>query len=169
MKSPAIENRKTLPNLLACLLLLLFEFGCAQKQSEPKSEQETVLATFKQTINDYLKSRKAPDSVFESFDDHTKSWKKMHHELDSESAKFDVKKTDSLVSPYVGVLEFVVHERQSPRYSSENSARQATEFPKTYNMQHRHTYSYQDGKWVLKSKECDAGMGWNPCGDYGED
>jgi len=49
------------------------------------------------------------------------------------SSSVDVQKTNSLVSPYIGVLEFDVGD---PTHAAQK---------------HRHTYAYQSGTWVLQS------------------
>lgn len=65
----------------------------------------------------------------------------------------DVRKTDSLVSPYVGVLEFTLIRHFTKFHPSESDAEADNSFVQTTSTNHRHTYAFQDNKWVPKSRE----------------
>jgi hypothetical protein len=173
-------------NLFAGVLLILFGFGCAHPAPPvPKlSESEAALAAFKQVTSDYLKSTDGHEEVFHqdfqsgsmAIPPQIEGWRKWHYDLDRESASFDVKKTESLVSPYLGTLAFVAHVRRSQVYASQDEARQATELSDSdpsVGVNHLHTYAYQDGKWTLKSRDCkftnDGDDKWDGCYALGED
>ena len=65
---------------------------------------------------------------------------------------FDVQKTDSLVSPYTGVLEFECDDSQSPRLLREQALAYPQKECKAFcSEQYRVLYVYQEGRWVVKS------------------
>jgi hypothetical protein len=100
--------------VLGCLLLSVLS---ACTKTPPKlTEEQAAVASFKRTADDFLRTYKLAEPA-----------------LEVSSARVDVQKTNSLVSPYIGVLEFDVGD------------------PAHAVMMHRHTYAYQSGTWVLQS------------------
>lgn len=78
---------------------------------------------------------------------------------------YDVQKTESVVSPLVGVMSFTV-----TRYVEEDAG--TGKFRDYDIFEHEHTYAQQDGRWVLKEKRCyskvwEASFGkkWEDCQD----
>lgn len=59
----------------------------------------------------------------------------------------DIKKTDSVMYPYLGILEVSNKHNFSRMYEIESMARVATFFVHTSHHQHRFTYRYCNGKW----------------------
>jgi hypothetical protein len=143
--------------------------GCAKK---PKpSEEEQAVASFKQTAANYVATYKQSkhEEVYHldaSFAAHTpEGWRKSYSELASDVYSVDVQKTDSLVSPYVGTLEFHTNLYVSELYGSQDAASQTTDFPAKPNdvRRHLHTYAYQNGAWVLQSRKQFVYDEWQDC------
>jgi len=81
----------------------------------------------------------------------------------------DVRKTDSLITPYVGVLELTWDSHSSRCHDTKEEAQADAELPKPGSFKYRYTYGFQDGKWVPQSREV-RGMDsegnefhWSPC------
>ena len=71
--------------------------------------------------------------------------------------QYDVRKTDSLVSPYTGIATFNVI-MSSDFFATESEARgtdtgNAKDSSKPSSLKCRYTYAYQEGKWVVKQQE----------------
>lgn len=82
---------------------------------------------------------------------------------------FDVEKTDSIVSPYIGTAEFNVKGAQSKTQKSQQEAERAPiDDQNSYTIKHKFSYAYQDGHWALKLENCNIdGDGWSDCYGYG--
>ncbi len=61
---------------------------------------------------------------------------------------FDVKVTDSLVTPYTGVLSYSEVFYSTLKHSTKEEAEQDNNFSPPYTSLHTRTFGYQDGKWV---------------------
>jgi hypothetical protein len=164
--------RKPIGILLLLPLLLL---GCSASKSKPP---EDPVASFKRTVEDFLRIYKQSnlEEVFhiERFEDLVpEGWKKDYSELVSDAYSVDVQKTDSLVSPYIGTLKFDTKMHFSNLQDSEKGARDTQIFaddsdPNVHN--HVHTYAYQDGAWVVKSRKQNIHLSsiddkWTDCKD----
>lgn len=65
----------------------------------------------------------------------------------------DVRRTDSLISPFAGTCEFTLVRSRTDFHSSESDAKSDGSFDHTDSTKHRHSYAYQDGHWVPVSRE----------------
>jgi hypothetical protein len=164
------------PILHSCVAVLILTLGCAKRRPE-LSEQEQALASFKQLVVDYVQTfrQSKHEHVFHldqashneglaTIIDVQEGWYKSYSEISGEPM-IDVHKTDSLVSPYVGALEFNVGTyRTESAYGGQDTASQANDFrPKPYIRKHVHTYAYQDGAWVLQSRKQLNYDEWEDC------
>jgi hypothetical protein len=166
------------PALFACLAVLVLDMGCAKKTK--LSEEEQAVAAFKQVVENYMQTYKQGkheqvyhiDEVHHT-DPYTRipvidvqgGWRKSYSEISGDPG-IDVRKTDSLVSPYLGTLEFHTNLYVSrSAYDSEDSASQTTDFPTTPSdvRRHLHTYAYQNGAWVLQSRKQFVYEDWQDC------
>lgn len=66
--------------------------------------------------------------------------------------QYDVRKTDSLVSPYTGTAEFICLLEQSEFYGTKAEAEAASSFEKASGEKCQVVFAYQDGRWVVKSR-----------------
>ena len=80
-------------------------------------------------------------------------WVKEYFQPDQSSAGIDVQRTTSLVSPYVGTLEFKLVTHYTAFHKTRNEAEADSTFGNSKVVTHKHTYAYQDGKWVPKSRK----------------
>jgi hypothetical protein len=157
------------PALFACLAVLALDMGCAKKAK--LSEEEQAVASFKQIADNFVRGYKQTrhEETYHmdaSIVMHTpEGWRKSYSELASDDYSVDVRKTDSLVSPYIGTLEFQTKVYVSELYSSQDAASQTTDFPTTPSdvRRHLHTYAYQNGAWVLQSRKQFVDEDWQDC------
>jgi hypothetical protein len=80
-------------------------------------------------------------------------WVKSYYQPEKSSADIDVQKTASLVSPYVGILEFQLIRHDTAFHKSRAEAERDSAFVTSSSITHKHTYAYQDGKWVPKTRK----------------
>jgi hypothetical protein len=67
---------------------------------------------------------------------------------------FDVKRTDSLVSPYEGVITFTITTYSSAvARKSEAEALAEINFGQGHSTEHTHRYVWQNGKWVVVQRQ----------------
>lgn len=96
--------------------------------------------TVKQLTTDLLKD--TPDF---------RKWKKLKLKIDESSLKYDVKETDSLVSPYEGVITFETEFILSSYYPTKQEAESVVLGQGTgggVQRSYTATYLFQDGKWA---------------------
>jgi hypothetical protein len=140
------------------MTILVVDSGCSRTIGKPT---EDPVASFKQKVGDFVNTYKQSkhEEVFhiDRFEDVVaEGWRKGSSELVPDSYLVDVEKTDSLVSPYIGTLKFDTKMFVSNLQDSEKGARETQIFTNTnhpYVHNHLHTYSYQDGAWVVKSRK----------------
>ncbi len=75
-------------------------------------------------------------------------WRKRYTETISHYG-FDVKVTDSLVTPYTGVLSYDQVTWFTAEHPTQKEAEQDNNFTSSSKSSHTSTYGYQEGKWVL--------------------
>jgi hypothetical protein len=75
-------------------------------------------------------------------------WRKRYAETLSQYG-FDVKVTDSLVTPYTGVLSYDEVVWLTAEHPTEKEAEQDNSFTSSLKNSQTSTYGYQEGKWVL--------------------
>jgi hypothetical protein len=69
------------------------------------------------------------------------------------SVSIDVERTTSLVSPYIGTLEFQMVEHYTAFHETREDAEADSAFVNSQVKTHKHSYAYQDGKWVPKTRK----------------
>jgi hypothetical protein len=90
--------------------------------------------------------------------------------LEASDFSIDVRKTDSLVSPYIGTLDFTVTIRFTANHETRAEAEADSSFVgdsgKGIIEPHKHIYAFQDGKWVSKSRQQynTVHKEWEDCG-----
>ena len=94
------------------------------------------------------------------------SWRKVFFEP-AGSPRIDVRRTNSLISPYTATCEFELFEYYTAPHYSEKDARADNVPLETKKVQHRHTYAFQSGRWVVKTRQhFYAFLGsWDTCDD----
>ena len=75
-----------------------------------------------------------------------------------EDLKYDVKKTDSLVTPILGIVQFRLRVQQSAFVPTKGEAKRAQEFPEKPNIVDTITlrYSFRDDRWSFKDGEFES-------------
>lgn len=140
--------------------------------ADEKAEREAVVSSFKQYVKDYVDSYKT-DRREQVHDiqgrlGNTGTWVIGSFGPVRDGYSIDIRKTDSLISPYVGVLEFELVGHETRVHASKEEALADNDFgPETegFVIEHRHTYAFQDGKWVPKSRQRYDGIDkeWEDC------
>jgi hypothetical protein len=79
-------------------------------------------------------------------------WSKEYWDTVSDYS-FDVKVTDSLVTPYVGVVTFKQVHWSTAKHATKEEAEADNNFARTLTAPVTHRYGYQDGQWKLLTVE----------------
>jgi hypothetical protein len=88
---------------------------------------------------------------------------KEYFQPDQSSAGIDVQRTASLVSPYIGTLEFKLVNHYTAFHKTRKEAEADSTFVNSKAIIHKHTYAYQDGKWVPKTRKHEDYGGMYDC------
>ncbi len=139
-------------------LVVLTLSGCHRaksKQETPEQQQERLLASLEQKVNADLQTHKSQEAIWHvRGDEYARgSWFKEKYEL-PDSYNYNVVKTESLGSPYLGTAEFPVTGQISYPFDSQDAAQNAIQFPNSNSTKHRLVYAFQDGQWVFQSELC---------------
>ena len=119
-------------------------------QAQPSKEQN-ALDSFRSLVRHHADSYKpnGREYVGKSED----GWMKGVFILDLASVKFDVEKTSSLVSPFIGILTFTLAYSFSRVHSTEAEAAADMVLRKAFTTIHKHSFAYQEDKWEAKVRE----------------
>ena len=109
-----------------------------------------VVASFKKYMTNYVASYKTDRR--EQVDHKSGGWSRKYFELGADYS-IDVRKTDSLISPYAGFAELVLTMHSTAFHKTQVEAETDHNFIESYSMKRRNTYAYQDGGWILKSRQ----------------
>lgn len=134
-------------NLIFLMTLVLIPaLGQAQV-----SEEQKALDSFRTLV------RRHVDSYKPNGREHVTKlgggWTKERFTLDGTSAKFDVEKTSSLVSPFIGTLKFTLIRSLTAFHSTEPEAAADTVFIGRDTSVHNHEFAYQDHQWQPTSRQ----------------
>jgi hypothetical protein len=82
--------------------------------------------------------------------------------------EFDVRRTDSLITPYVGTLELEWIQHRSGCQDTREEAQVQSVLPYSDSARYRYTYGFQEGKWIPKGSESgsvtdEGGISWHSC------
>src|SRR6266568_6951357 len=131
-----------------CLFIV---FASTVALGQTASSDTQALESFKRYIHQHLASyeRNRRERV-------TKlggGWVKEYYEPDTNSASIDVERTSSLVSPYTATLDFRLIRHYTTFHKSRAEATTDSSFLKSDAVTHKHTYAYQDEKWMPKIRK----------------
>jgi hypothetical protein len=136
----AIMGRSLQITLIA-FLVVLTQAGC-----HTKSEEQRILDSFQQKVNADIQRAVSAGRAIKGAPYH-----------------FDVEKTNSLVSPYIGTATITASDTPPHPLNAEERRAFATLLELS---SHKLTYAYQDGHWVPRSEECyDDHWAWGPCAE----
>jgi hypothetical protein len=127
--------------------VLMFVSLAASAQCDDKQ----VVESFKENVNRYLEGYKA--NPRERVLHVSGGWVKEYYSSSIETAEIDVQKTSSLVSPYMGVLKVELVRHLTEFHKDRDGAINDNKFVKALPETHKHTYAYQDGKWIPKTRQ----------------
>ena len=126
------------------MLLLL----CSLCSVSFANEQE-VVASFKAFVADLVTPVEATygNGYYEVIDGSEGYFKTRNYVF---TYTYDIKKSDSVMYPYIGILEVSNQIEYSKRYMYEIEARKATDIDFTSKQERRYIYKYDNGKWIGK-------------------
>lgn len=131
---------------------------------QPVTEEEKALDSFKGLVRRHVDSYKpyGHEHVWKF----SGGWAKKRFTIDPDSVKFDVEKTNSLVSPLVATVTFTLTQSATAMHPTEEEAAADTVFISQlarYKRQegaatrllwvHRHVFAYQDHQWQPTSRQ----------------
>ncbi len=134
-------------NLLALVVLSAAVPGAHAAAAQSDAD---VVKSFKNYVAGYMVSYKTDRREYVG--NLGGGWAKIYFEPSGDSS-IDVRKTDSLVSPYMGVLEFTLIKHFTAFHKTRAEAEADNSFTQSTEARHRHTYASQDGTWVPKSRQ----------------
>ncbi len=140
----------TMPCTAARVLLV---FGLTPMLFYAQTNEEAALTSFKALVSRHIDSYKPNGRV--RVRQVPGGWIRERFTLDPASAKFDVEKTSSLVSPFVATLSFTLIWSVTAVHPAEAAAAADNTFVAPENLSitvHKHEFAYQDQKWQPKSR-----------------
>lgn len=120
----------------------IWEFLIDQEADDPVSMFKRYISKH---LNSYSKNKRERMARLGG------GWVKEYYEPE-QGYSFDVQKTSSLVTPYTAFCEFVLVRHFTDFHTTRESAIQDSNFIKTDKLKHRHTYGFQEGKWIVTSR-----------------
>lgn len=147
-------------SLLALMLVATPAALAAQKSSAPSpsvSASEVSAASI-QDFDSFVSKASEPKAwTMTRLHSKTGKWNKQYYRL--QGVKFDVVKTNSLVSPARGMVEFPVEVTQSPDFDSEQDAMQSSNLgPLRITYYFTADYSLRSAKWALEKMSYRVGI-----------
>jgi len=140
---------------------------------DEKTEEQQAMKTFKQYVSDLMERYRVEKYEQVDATSHCEGHEYVKSSYEpSVASKVDVRKTDSLVSPYAGILEFQWNERYSDCQATREKAQAQSDLKNSNSVNYRYTYAFQDGKWVPTEAEIGSvnpddvsHLKWESCAD----
>lgn len=158
-----MNNRATAGALVSALVTLMPIF-CQAQSNEDQNALDSFKALVRRHVDDYSPDGRVHVTKLAG------GWAKELFTLDPASAKFDVERTASLVSPFVGTLTFSLTRKLSAFHATEAEAASDTAFVEQVVSLHKHVFAFQDHKWQATSRQYrDIGSlvdGYFPCDEF---
>lgn len=123
----------------------------SQNRASPQSEEQDAVKSFKKVAADFIASYEVNKREWVRSLPGDPGWKKVKHEVGEYS--IDVRRTDSLISPYVGVLQFSLKFYITASHPTREEAERDVAFKILGSSTHEHTYVFQDEQWVIKLRK----------------
>lgn len=143
------------------VLLVLFCFFILPATSFAEADGQQAYQEFKAMIENHIASyetdnrggianygnNESPKAIFHE------GWKRCYYTADSSYVINDVRKTNSISTPFIGIYTFKLIRYQTMPHATKAEAEADNTFYQTHITYHRHTFAYQDGAWVRKTRE----------------
>jgi hypothetical protein len=130
-------------------------------------QDQKAMASFKGLVRHHVDSYKANSRetvAICAFENGQGMWAKERFSIDPTSVSFDVEKTSSLVSPFVGTVTFTIIEKESNLRLTKAEAAVDTVFTHEDRSFHKHEFVYQEGQWKPTSRQHLYEGDWIDCG-----
>lgn len=149
--------------LLMALVALIGLVGCGREEPQHRTKalmsQQELIESFKERVKKNIEKWWYEPKVFR----HRDGFRRIRYLARLKG--FDIRKTDSIVSPYKGIAEmYIIHELTSPAATIESAmADNQFEAPGLGGRRHIHTYLLVEGTWRISSGENYWVLGWHSC------
>src|SRR5579872_2113931 len=115
--------------------------------------QEHGQAGIAESFKSYAKHFIATKRVDVTYDDEEHGgWQKLTV-VPKADYKLELRSTDSLLSPYIGTIEYKTARCITAYWKTKAEAQKDTACADQTIWQHRDIYAFQDGKWIVKSRK----------------
>lgn len=150
--------KRTISIFLMLVTSLNFVFAAnvlGSEQSEKPKKGPDLIKLLKDLIRENEKRVAEARPIY--YNMHKNGWAK--RKMKMLDIEYDVRKTDSLVSPFLGIVTFNAIVEQSEFFPTKIEAEAATSFQPIggpisgYSEPCRITYAFQDKQWVIKTRE----------------
>ena len=168
---------KNLKHLLFLSILCSLVFFSSFKSTLSTNTNEKIstdpVVEFKKYLKDHFESYKT--DPIEELALLAGGWVMQKYSLEGEYS-FDVQTTNSLVKPIIGNCDFTLKRSMTAFHMNKESAMNDKKYrklePRDY-IKHRHTYYFQDEKWIVDTREFKLELGsevyWLDCNEIIED
>lgn len=162
---------KKLRRVLPIAFLLCTASGCSRPKTVPATVQSEadVVKSFKEYVSNLMVRYKADKHERTEFEPaycgttERPGYVRTSYEP-STAYKLDVRKTDSLISPYFGTLLIEWNQHYSDcKETREKAQAQLSLGHFGSGPTYRYTYAFQDGKWVPTDREVWSTSTWESC------
>jgi hypothetical protein len=145
------------------LLSLILMFSITSITFSAQTDDTQALESFKTQIRDFFLSYNTNNR--QRIAKLGGGWAKEQY-IPIEKYSYDVKRSDSLVSPYVATCEFNLIRKRTDFHSTKVQAEQDNNFIHSNSRIHRHSYAFQDNQWtVTKRVNQEPGDDWSDCNE----
>lgn len=129
--------------MMFCLFIPITAFA--------SSSEEEVVQSFNTLAQNHIDSYQTDkrEKIVQAIQG-DKKWRKFLHDVSS-NYSIDIQKTNSIVTPYIGIFEFEVTIYKSEPFDTEEEAR-ATNTYTNYIGYHKDKFAYQNDTWVTKER-----------------
>ena len=141
------------------LLSFIIIVSCSTPKENKQSEEEQLTEKFKELVTEHLESYKTDNR--QSLGLLGGGWVKKEYNVIASS--YDIQKTNSVVSPYVGICKFTLQRSYSDFFDTKEAALQADNLTQQDSREHIHKYSYQDNRWIITERNNVGSYGLTDC------
>lgn len=133
--------------IIACIFILTF---ISFAQESTNTINVDPVQSFKEYIKNYFESYKSDKR--ERITKLGGGWVKECYEPDYDY-KIDVQKTNSLITPFMGICEFTLIRRITNFHKNLEDTESDSLFVKSDKRTHIHNYGFQERKWIVTSRK----------------
>jgi hypothetical protein len=126
--------------------MILLSAPLRAQPSDEKKAVDSFKAYVQRHLDSYKTNRRERVLLFPG------GWLHQYIEADASSPKMDIQRTNSLITPYTGTLEFELTRHFTAFHKSSEEALNDRNFANVDVNVHQHSYAYQDEHWTPKTR-----------------